>query len=113
MATIELTEDTLTVKLTAFERVEALHASVSVPRSSVVAARGIEDVMDEVHGLRAPGTGVPGVVMIGTLRDHGVTTFAECHGHRPGVLIELKSQDFDRLLISLDDAEHIVDELAR
>lgn len=112
MASIVLSDDALTVALTKFEQVEAIHSSVTVPRSAVVSARTVADAMDEVHGIRAPGTGVPGMLMIGTLRDHGVTTFAVCHGHRRAVLVELSGQEFDRLLVTTDDADDVVSRLS-
>ena len=111
MVSMLVTPDTLTLALTKFERVEAFHGDVTVPRSSITAVRVLDDAMSEVHGLRAPGTGVPGVVMIGTLHDHGVTTFAVCHGHHRGVLVELTGQDFDRLLFTLDNADDVVEQL--
>ena len=106
-----VTPETVTVQLTTLERIEAIHADVTVPRSSVVSVRAVPDAMKEVHGIRAPGTGVPGLVMIGTLRDHGVTTFAVCHGHHRAVLIELSGQTFDRLLITVDDVDEVVSRL--
>ena len=40
----------------AVEKAEALHGDVSVPRVAIVSARIVPDGMDEVHGLRLPGT---------------------------------------------------------
>ena len=111
MATILVTQDAVTVSLSKMEAIGALHGDVTVPRSAITNVRSLSDGMDEVHGIRAPGTGVPGVMMIGTLHDHGVSTFAVCHGHRPAVLIELEGQTFDRLLVTVDNVDQVVDEL--
>jgi hypothetical protein len=43
-------------------------------------ARVVEDGMEEVHGVRAPGTGLPGVIRVGTWRGSNGVTFAVCHG---------------------------------
>ena len=106
-----LDDDTLTVSLTTMERLEALHGDVSVPRSSVVGVHTVDDVMDEVRGWRGPGTGVPSTLMIGTLHYHGAKTFAVCHGHHRGVVIDLSGQDFERLLISVENADEVVAQL--
>jgi len=57
VAQLVLTADAVTVSLSAIERAEAVHGDVSVPRTAVVSAQAVADGMDEVHGLRMPGTG--------------------------------------------------------
>jgi hypothetical protein len=71
------------VSLSAIEKAEAVHGDVSVPRAAVVSARVVPDGIDEVHGLRIPGTGLPGVIMAGTWRDKQRVSFAGCHRRRP------------------------------
>ncbi len=111
MAQILLAADTLSVSMTDVEKLEALR-DVVVARSSVTKARVASDGMAELHGIRAPGTGLPGVIAVGTWRDQGSKTFAVCHGRRPAVVIELKGEAYDRLVVTLDDAEQIVAALA-
>ena len=72
----------VTVSLSAVEKIEALHGDVTVPRTAVVGARGVPDGMAEVHGMRT-GTGLPGVILVGTVRDSDSVTFAVCHGAGP------------------------------
>jgi hypothetical protein len=69
------------------------------------AARVVQDGMAEVQGIRSPGTSLPGLVMVGTWRQTGRTTFAVCHGRRPAVLVDLKNAPFDRLVVTVDDPE--------
>ena len=85
------------------ERAEALHGDVSVPRAAVVSARIVPDGMDEVHVLRLPGTGFPGVIMVGNWRDEGRVTFAVCHGRRPAVVVELTGQRYDRIVVTVEN----------
>ena len=106
-----LAADTLTVSMTDVEKFEALHGDVTVPRSSVTKARIASDGMAELQGIRAPGTGLPGVIAVGTWRDRGTATFAVCHGRRPAVVIELRGEAFDRLVVTVDDNQQIVDAL--
>ena len=69
MASFLITDDTVTVQLSRVEKLEALHGDVAVPRSAITSARVFGDGMEEWHGLRMPGTGIPGLLMVGTLRD--------------------------------------------
>ncbi|HET7172975.1 MAG TPA: hypothetical protein VFI30_01690 [Nocardioidaceae bacterium] len=111
MAEIEVEPDKVIVRLTSAEKIEALHGDVSVPRSAVVRAITVPDGMTEVHGLKMPGTGLPGVILVGTWRGLEGTTFAVCHGERPAVVIELSGTHFDRIVATVDDPEKVVQEL--
>src|SRR4051794_9509048 len=102
MADLVINEEFVTVTLSAVERVEAMHASITLPRSAVLRAWVAPDGMDHVHGIRAPGTALRGVVMIGTWHSPAGTTFAVCHGHRPAVIIDLTGQPYDRLVVTVD-----------
>jgi hypothetical protein len=100
MAKLLVTDDVVTVLLSAVERAEAVHGDVSVPRAAVVSAQVAPHGMDEVHGLRMPGTGLPGVIMVGTWRDKERVTFAVCHGRRPAIVLELTGQRYDRIVVT-------------
>jgi hypothetical protein len=107
MAKLLVNDDAVTVSLSAIEKVEALHGDVSVPRTAVVSARVVPDGLDEVHGLRMPGTGLPGVIMVGSWRDkHGIT-FAVCHGRRPAMVLELTGQHFDRIVVTVENPDEV------
>ena len=87
-------------------------AFCAVPRAAVVSARIVPDGMDEVHGLRLPGTGFPGVIMVGTWRDEERVTFAVCHGRRPAVVVELTGQRYDRIVVTVENPGEVVARLA-
>ena len=103
MAKLLINDDTVTVSLSATEKAEALHGDVSVPRSAVVSARVAPDGLAEVHGLRMPGTALPGVIMVGSWRNKQGVTFAVCHGRRPAVFLELTGQHYDRLVVTVEN----------
>jgi hypothetical protein len=111
MADLSISDATVTVVLSAVERLEGVHGDVSVPRSSVVGARQVPDGLAEVHGIRSPGTAFPGVMMVGTWRDSDSVTFAACHGHRPAVVVDLAGQAYDRLIVTIDNPEETVERL--
>ena len=112
MAELLVHDDVVTVSLSAAEKAEALHGDVSVPRTAVVSARIVPDGMDEVHGLKLPGTGFPGVIMVGTWRDGTRVTFAVCHGRRPAVVLELTGQRYDRIVVTVEHPDEAVASLA-
>ena len=107
-----LVDDDDTVSLSAVEKAEALHGDVSVPRAAVVSVRVVPDGLDEVHGLRMPGTALPGVIMVGTWRDKQGVTFALCHGRQPAVVVELTGQRYDRLVVTVENPGEVAVALA-
>ncbi len=112
MANLLVSDDVVTVSLSVAEKLEAVHGDVSVPRAAVLRARVVPDGMEEVHGLKMPGTGLPGVIMVGTWRDGETVTFAVCHGRQPAVVVDLADQVYDRLVVTVEDPEATVTALA-
>ena len=108
MATVVVDADFVTVELTGAEKLETLHGDVTIPRASVVDAREVPDAMAELHGMRAPGTGLPGVLMAGTWRSAQEIIFAVCHGRRPGVVIDLVDTKYDRIVLTVDDPGQVL-----
>ncbi len=100
MAELAVENGELVVRLGAFEKMEAAHGELRFPASSVTGVEVLSDAIHAVHGLKAPGTGVPGHVAVGTFRERGNKTFAVVHHDTPeGVRITLTGEDFDELII--------------
>jgi hypothetical protein len=112
MAHLELEGDHLLLRLTAEEHLEGMHRDIVVPRSAVAVVRVAEDVWSELRGIRAPGTGLPGVIAVGTRRGSFGKDFAAVHGKGRGVVVELVDQPFSRIVISTPDPEGVVEALA-
>ena len=112
MAKLIINDRDVIVSLSVVEKLEALHGDVTVPRSAVGQVRVVPDGMTEVHGLRAPGTGLPGVIKVGTWRRRGDRTFAVCHGRRPAIVLDLVGAPYNRLVVTLDDPEQAMRLLA-
>lgn len=111
MAKLIINDRDVTVSLSVVEKLEALHGDLTVPRSAVAQVRVVPDGMVEVHGLRAPGTGLPGVIKVGTWRRREGNTFAVCHGRRPAIVLDLVGALYRRLVVTLDDPEHAMRQL--
>ena len=107
MAKLLIDDRTVTVSMSAAEKVEALHADITVPRTAVTAARPVPDGMAEVHGMRI-GTGFPGVILVGTVREGDRVTFAVCHGRRPAVVLDLVGQQYDRIVLTVENPGEVI-----
>ena len=103
MATLHVTAESLTVRLTRAEKLAGLLRDVEVPRSAVRSVKVEADALRAVRGLRAPGLGLPGR-KIGTWRHRGERTLVSVRRSQPAVRIRLDGQRYDTLLVGTDDA---------
>ena len=101
MATVQIDQRGLRVRLGRWERLGAMHDDVEVPVASLVRAETVTDVWDRLEGVRAPGTGWPGLIMLGTTRHDGLKDFCVVHRHGPGLVVELGDHEFARILVTL------------
>jgi hypothetical protein len=107
VARLRIDDWSVTVSLSVAEKIQALHGNVTVPRTAVIGARAVPDGMAEVHGIRT-GTGLPGVLLVGTARDGNSVTFAVCHGRTPAVVLDLAGQPYDRIVVTVANPDEIV-----
>jgi hypothetical protein len=61
------------------------------------------------HGLRMPGTNIPGVLTAGTLYQHGKRVFWEVHDPENTVVIALKDERYDELIVEVADPNAAVE----
>jgi hypothetical protein len=109
MAKVTIKNDRLQVSIGAFEAVQALQGTFSVPLTSVLGAT--EDpnfIRAGSLGVRAPGTGLPGVVARGTFRKSGDRTLSLWSRNQEVVVIQLSDHKWDRLVVGCEDAKSLV-----
>jgi hypothetical protein len=111
VATLRREGGELVVKLNDLEKLGAFHRDVRVPWSAVTEVRVSESPFRELHGMRAPGTGLPGVIALGTWRGTGGKEFAALYRGGPAVVVSLERGDWRRLLVSDHDAAETAREL--
>jgi hypothetical protein len=99
MAELLIDQGELTLKLSTLEHAEGFHRDITVPVSSVTSVRVVEDIWSELHGIRAPGTGLPGVVAVGTRRASSLKDFAAVHRRSADIVVELEGQEFGNLIL--------------
>ena len=108
MATLAVESDRLVLHLSSLERLGGLvGGDISVPLDAIRGVRVAPDPWQELRGMRAPGTGWPGLIALGHRRGGGGHDFAAVYHHRPAVVVELDGQRFDRLVVSCDDPEAV------
>lgn len=100
MALLIARDSFLQVSLSGVEELGAFKKSFSVPLDQVSNIARVSDLWVHVSGIRAPGTGLPDVSMLGTTRYQGKKDFNVVYGHKPGLVVTLSGNDFARILIT-------------
>ena len=111
MAHLLITDDAVTIDMSRGERFEAAHGVQAFPRSAITGVRAVPDCIAEVHGLKWAGTELPGI-RVGSSHEDQRVTFAVCHGHNPGIVIDLANGKYDRVVLTVENPEEIAARLS-
>jgi hypothetical protein len=103
MAKIVRVENDLVLELSFWEKMGALHGSPRIPADSVEKVEFFDELWgsDTLRGVRAPGTALPYVVLLGTLRGRNYRDFVAMKGRGEGVVLTLTSGPFARWIFTL------------
>jgi hypothetical protein len=93
------------------ERFEAAHEDQTFLRSAISGVRAVLDCIAEVHGLKWAGTELPGI-RVGSFHDDERVTFAVCHGHNPGIVIDLANSKYDKVVLTAENPEKVAARLS-
>jgi hypothetical protein len=113
MAHLEIEGTSLVLRLSLLERLGALSGEPHVPLSAVRNVHVTARPWKELKGIRAPGTGWPGTIALGTWRHDGVKDFCAVYRKGPGVVVELDNAMYARFVVSAADPTSIVESISQ
>jgi len=111
MARLTIDDGDLALMLSKLERLGALHGDIRVPLGAVAEVAVTDAPFRELRGIRAPGTGFPGRIALGTWRRRGEKGFVAVYRDRRGVIVRLRDSEFAWLCVSADDPEAVVERI--
>lgn len=111
MADIRVDGADLLVELTRLEKVEAVHGNLRLPLTSVREVKVVDRPLDLIHGLKLPGTGIPGSTAVGTWVSPDGSTFAVEHHASRGVLLRLEGQTYQQVVVGCDQREAVAERI--
>jgi hypothetical protein len=109
VAGLDVEGDSVVVRLSLLERLGAFVASEPrTPVAAVETVRVSDDPWSELRGIRAPGTGWPGVIALGTRRYSGGRDFVAVYGRKQkAVVVECNRGRWGRFVVTHDQAEQL------
>lgn len=111
MAHFEIEGDRLQVRFSTWERIGGLRGGADVALSDVESVEVSATPWSETRGIRV-GTGVPYVVLLGTMLRSGKNDVVAVYGKKPIVVVSLKEgAPYQRLLVTIDEPESVADNI--
>ena len=92
----------LTLQLSFWEKIGGLKKGFVVPKSKLVSKTTSQNPWRSrvIRGFRAPGTGIPYVILLGTMRYRGGRDFTAIYKRRPVTIYEFKDALHSRWIIT-------------
>lgn len=107
MPAIELTSNTLIVRLSILEKIFSVRGNLHIPLSQVRGATEDSGFNSEPLGLRIPGTHIPGFLKAGTFVKNSERQFVYLRPALQPLVIELSGARYARLAIGVPDARAV------
>ena len=110
MARVEFAPGSLIIHVEGMDRIWALKSHLEIPLQHVVKAESDPEIARGWwHGIRWPGTNLPGVVTAGTFYKDGQRMFWDVHNPDRTVVISLADEDYNQLVIEVENPTHTVE----
>jgi hypothetical protein len=104
MTQIEIDAETLVVHVQGLDRLWAFKSELRVPLAHITGVALAEDeARSWWHGVRAPGTSLPGAITAGTFYAHEGRVFWDVHAPERAIAIVLHDDRYAKLVIEVED----------
>ncbi|MCP5514230.1 MAG: hypothetical protein H7A26_02060 [Spirochaetales bacterium] len=110
MTNIKITEDSIIIRITGWDRVFALKSSVTIPRKCITRAYALDDSLKPPF-FRCPGTGIPKILIAGTFYDFKRKEFWLVHFSNKALVLDLKGFRYTRVVVDTSELESILEML--
>jgi len=97
-------EGKLTLHVRGADKLWAFKSSIEIPLVHIAGVRADpEAARGWYHGIRMPGTNVPGVITAGTFYQDGKRVFWDVHNPEKTIVIDLHDERYNELVVEVDD----------
>jgi hypothetical protein len=112
VVTIEIADDILHLHVMGMDRLWSFKSQLSIPIAHIVdATPAAEEAKRWYHGIRAPGTNIPGVITAGTFYDKDGCVYWDMHNPGNAVAIALHDERYSKIVIEVSDPEAAIEQV--
>jgi len=109
MVDLTVAEGKLTLNIRGADKLWALKSSLEIPLVHIAGVRADpEAARGWYHGIRMPGTNVPGVITAGTFYQDSKRVFWDVHHPEKTIVIDLHDERYNELVVEVHDPEAAV-----
>jgi hypothetical protein len=104
MVDLSISGGNLVLRVRGGDQLWAFKSSLEIPLAHVAEIRTDPAIAHGWwHGLRVPGTNIPGVLTAGTFYQDGKRVFWDVHNPDNTIVIELKDERYNELIVEVAD----------
>jgi hypothetical protein len=110
MVELSISGGSLVLHVQGADKLWAFKSSLEIPLMHIVTITADPAIAHGWwHGLRLPGTNIPGVLTAGTFYQDGKRVFWDVHNPENTVVIKLRDERYDELVVEVADANAAVE----
>lgn len=110
MVDLSISGGNLTLHVHGVDKLWALKSSLEIPLAHITEIRADASVARGWwHGVRMPGTNIPGVLTAGTFYQDGKRIFWDVHHPEKTVVLELRDERYNELIVEVADPNATVE----
>jgi hypothetical protein len=110
MVDLSVADGKLTLHVRGADQLWALKSSLEIPLQHVAEVRADPAIAHGWwHGIRMPGTNIPGVLTAGTFYQHGKRIFWDVHNPDNTLVLELRDERYNELIVEVADPQSAVE----
>lgn len=104
-----MAEGKLSAHVRGADKLWAFQSSLEIPLIHIAGVRADPEIARGwYHGIRSPGTNVPGVITAGTFYQDGKRVFWDVHHPEKTIVIDLHDERFSQLVVEVADPDAAV-----
>ncbi|MDB4940130.1 MAG: hypothetical protein JWO40_555 [Candidatus Doudnabacteria bacterium] len=113
MTTLKIENGSLEIIIEGFDKVWALKSRMSIPLAHIQSVIYNPEIAHGWwHGLRLPGSNLPGVLTAGSFYQHKEWAFWDVHNPINTIVITLKDERYQKLVLEVEDPQKTIAELS-
>lgn len=109
MVDLTIAEGKLTLHVRGADKLWAFKSSLEIPLAHIAGVRADpEAARGWYHGIRMPGTNLPGVITAGTFYQDGQRVFWDVHDPGNTIVIDLHDDRYNELVVEVENPAQAV-----
>ncbi len=110
MVDVSISNGNLVLHVNGIDKLWTLKSSLEIPLAHITEIKADPTVAHGWwHGLKMPGTNIPGVLTAGTFYQHGQRIFWDVHNPDNTIVIQLKDERYSELIVEVADPKAAVE----